>query len=55
MTKIIKLISTTLLSLIMLMGLTSVGNAETAVSAEVGFIFNLWFPCHVHGSRFCNA
>ena len=40
MTKIIKLISTPLLSLIMLMGLTSVGNAETTVSAEVGFIFN---------------
>ncbi|MDA8701706.1 ammonium transporter [Candidatus Pelagibacter bacterium] len=40
MTKIIKLISTPLLSLIMLMGLTSFGNAETTVSAEVGFIFN---------------
>ena len=40
MTKIIKLISTPLLSLIMLMGLTSIGNAETTVSAEVGFIFN---------------
>ena len=40
MTKIIKLISAPLFSLIMLMGLTSVGNAETTVSAEVGFIFN---------------
>ena len=40
MTKIIKLISTPLLSLVILMGLTSVGNAETTVSAEVGFIFN---------------
>ena len=43
MTKIIKLISTTLLSLIMLMGLISAGNAETTVSAEVGFIFNTLF------------
>ena len=40
MTKIIKLISTPLLSLLMLMCLISVGNAETTVSAEVGFIFN---------------
>ena len=40
MTKIIKLISTPLLSLVILMGLTSVGNAETTVSVEVGFIFN---------------
>mgnify|MGYP003979369331 CR=1 FL=1 len=40
MTKIIKLISTPLLSLLMLMSLISVGNAETTVSAEVGFIFN---------------
>ncbi len=40
MNKVIKLVSTPLLSLIMLMGLTSVGNAETTVSAEVGFIFN---------------
>jgi ammonium transporter, Amt family len=43
MTKIIKLISTPLLSLLMLMSLTSVGNAETTVSAEVGFIFNTLF------------
>jgi Amt family ammonium transporter len=40
MTKIIKLISTPLISLIMLMSFTSVGHAETTVSAEVGFIFN---------------
>jgi ammonium transporter, Amt family len=40
MIKIIKLISATFLSLIILMGLISVGNAETTVSAEVGFIFN---------------
>ena len=40
MTKIIKLISAPLLSFVMLMSLTSVGNAETTVSAEVGFIFN---------------
>jgi ammonium transporter, Amt family len=40
MTKMIKLISAPLLSLIMLMSLTSVGHAETTVSAEVGFIFN---------------
>jgi Amt family ammonium transporter len=40
MTKIIKLISTPLLSLVILIGLTSVGHAETTVSAEVGFIFN---------------
>jgi ammonium transporter, Amt family len=40
MTKIIKLTSVPLLSLVMLMGLTSAGHAETTVSAEVGFIFN---------------
>jgi ammonium transporter, Amt family len=40
MTKLIKLISATLFSLVILMGLTSAGNAETTVSAEVGFIFN---------------
>ncbi|MBT5213833.1 MAG: ammonium transporter, partial [Pelagibacteraceae bacterium] len=43
MTKIIKLISAPILSFVMLMGLTSVGNAETTVSAEVGFIFNTLF------------
>ena len=40
MTKFIKLISATLFSLVILMGLTSAGHAETTVSAEVGFIFN---------------
>ena len=40
MTKMIKLISAPLLSLVVLMGLTSAGHAETTVSAEVGFIFN---------------
>jgi Amt family ammonium transporter len=40
MTKMIKLITAPLYSLIILMGLTSVGHAETTVSAEVGFIFN---------------
>ena len=40
MTKMIKLISAPLLSLVLLMGLTSAGHAETTVSAEVGFIFN---------------
>ena len=41
MTKMIKLISAPLLSLVVLMGLTSAGHAETTVSAEVGFIFNV--------------
>jgi Amt family ammonium transporter len=40
MTKMIKLISAPLLSLVVLMGFTSAGHAETTVSAEVGFIFN---------------
>ena len=40
MIKFIKLISVTLFSLVILMGLTSAGHAETTVSAEVGFIFN---------------
>ena len=40
MTKFIKLISLPLFSLAMLIGLTGAGNAETTVSAEVGFIFN---------------
>ena len=43
MNKIIKLISAPILSFVMLIGLTSVGNAETTVSAEVGFIFNTIF------------
>ena len=40
MTKFIKLISVPFFSIVMLMGLTSAGHAETTVSAEVGFIFN---------------
>jgi Amt family ammonium transporter len=40
MTKMIKLITAPLYSLVILMGLTSIGYAETTVSAEVGFIFN---------------
>ena len=40
MSKMIKLITAPLYSLVILMGLTSVGHAETTVSAEVGFIFN---------------
>ena len=55
MTKFIKLISLPLFSLAMLIGLTGAGNAETTVSAEVGFIFNMWFLSNVHGSRFRNA
>ncbi len=40
MTKFFKLISAPLFSLLFLLSLTSAGNAETTVSAEVGFIFN---------------
>jgi len=40
MTKITKIISTFSLGLVFLLGLTSVGSAETTVSAEVGFVFN---------------
>ncbi len=40
MTKMIKLITAPLFSLIILMSLTGAGNAETTVSAEVGFVFN---------------
>ena len=40
MSKIIKSISAPLISLVILMSLTSAGQAETTVSAEVGFIFN---------------
>ena len=40
MTKMIKLISAPLFSLLILMGLTGAGHAETTVSAEVVFIFN---------------
>jgi hypothetical protein len=58
MTKLIKRMTAPLLSLVFLLNMSSAGMAETTVSAEVGFIFNtllffnLWFPCHVHGSRF---
>ena len=40
MTKMIKLITAPLFSFMMLMGLMSAANADTTVSAEVGFIFN---------------
>ena len=40
MTKLKKIISTFLLGLVFLLGLTSAGSAETTVSAEVQYIFN---------------
>jgi len=40
MIKLKKIISTFLLSLVFLLGLTSAGSAETTVSAEVQYIFN---------------
>ena len=40
MTKLLKKISTPLISLIFLLNMSSAGMAETTVSAEVGFIFN---------------
>ena len=40
MTKLIKKISTPLVSLIFLLNMSSTGMADTTVSAEVGFIFN---------------
>ena len=40
MTKLIKSISVLLISLIVLLNMSSVGMAETTVSAEVGFVFN---------------
>jgi Amt family ammonium transporter len=43
MTKIKKIISTLSLGLVFLLGLTSIGSAETTVSAEVGFVFNTLF------------
>ena len=43
MIKITKIISTFSLGLFFLLGLTSVGSAETTVSAEVGFVFNTLF------------
>jgi Amt family ammonium transporter len=43
MTKLKKIISTFLLGLVFLLGLTCVGSAESTVSAEVGFVFNTLF------------
>ena len=40
MTKLIKIISAPLISLIFLLNMSSAGMAETTVSAEIGFIFN---------------
>ena len=40
MTKLIKIVSAPLISLIFLLNMSSAGNAETTVSPEVGFIFN---------------
>ena len=40
MKKIIKKISVPLISLMFLFNMSSAGNAETTVSAEVGFVFN---------------
>ena len=40
MTKLIKIISAPLISLILLLNMSSAGMADTTVSAEVGFIFN---------------
>ena len=40
MTKLIKIISAPLISLILLLNMSSAGMAETTVSPEVGFIFN---------------
>jgi Amt family ammonium transporter len=40
MTKLIKIVSAPLISLIFLLNMSSAGMAETTVSAEVGFIFN---------------
>ena len=40
MTKLLKKISTLFVSLIFLLNMSSIGMAETTVSAEVGFIFN---------------
>ena len=41
MTKLIKRITAPVLGLIFLLNMSSAGMAETTVSAEVGFIFNL--------------
>ena len=40
MTKLVKKISTPLISLLFLLNMSSAGNAETTISAEVGFVFN---------------
>ena len=40
MTKLMKIISTPLISLIFLLNMSSAGMADTTVSAEIGFIFN---------------
>ena len=40
MTKLIKIISVPLMSLVFLLNMSSAGMAETTVSAEIGFIFN---------------
>ena len=40
MTKLMKIISTPLISLISLLNMSSAGMADTTVSAEIGFIFN---------------
>ena len=40
MTKLLKKISTPLVSLVLLLNMSSAGMAETTVSAEIGFIFN---------------
>ena len=40
MTKLLKIISMPLVSLILLLNMSSAGMAETTVSAEIGFIFN---------------
>ena len=40
MTKLIKIVSAPLISLILLLNMSSAGMADTTVSAEVGFIFN---------------
>ena len=61
MTKHLKNLVGPLVSLFFLLNMTSVGYAESTVSAEVGFIFNTflflvcWFSCHVYGLRICDA
>ena len=61
MTKLLKKISTPLISLIFLLNMSSAGMAETTVSAEVGFIFNtllflnLWILSIFYGLWVCNV